>query len=164
MSFLAVTLVLAALLCGLASGLAFTFAVVVMPGIRSFSDADFLRSFQAMDRVIQEGQPLFMVVWLGSIVVVLAGLVAGFMTLDGVDLLLLTGSAIGYLAFFQLPTFVVNVPMNNRLQALEVNSLNEAELRSTRASFEPRWNRWNQIRTFFGCLCTLGLLAALVRL
>ena len=50
------------------AGVVFAFAVVVMPGIRTLPDADFLRAFQVIDRVIQDNQPLFLLVWVGSIV------------------------------------------------------------------------------------------------
>lgn len=59
-------------LCGLVAGLMFTFAVVVMPGIRSLKDREFLQAFKEMDRVIQENDPRFVVVWLGSIVSLIA--------------------------------------------------------------------------------------------
>ena len=52
-------LVLATFLCSLVAGLLFAFAVVVMPGLRSLDDGGFIRAFQAIDRVIQNNQPLF---------------------------------------------------------------------------------------------------------
>ena len=61
-----VTLVVATLLCTLVAGFVFAFAVVVMPGIRSLGDGEFLRAFQVMDRVIQNNQPIFMLAWIGS--------------------------------------------------------------------------------------------------
>ena len=54
------------LLCSLVAGLVLTFAIIVMPGIKSLKDRDFLRAFVVMDRVIQNNHPVFMFVWLGS--------------------------------------------------------------------------------------------------
>ena len=73
MELFSVVLMVATLLCALVAGLVLAFAVVVMPGIGSLGDREFLRAFQAMDDMIQDRQPVFMVVWVGSIVAVLGG-------------------------------------------------------------------------------------------
>ena len=59
-----------------------------MPGIRKLDDAAFIRSFQSIDRVIQNNQPLFMLVWLGSALSVLTAAVMGLSQLRGVERLL----------------------------------------------------------------------------
>lgn len=69
-----VTLIVATFLCTLVAGFVFAFGVVVMPGIRTLSDGEFLRVFQVMDRVIQNNQPVFMLVWVGSVVALLGSL------------------------------------------------------------------------------------------
>ena len=68
MTLFDITLIATTLLCALTAGLTFGFAVVVMPGIAKLSDRDFLLAFREMDGVIQNKQPLFMLVWVGSIV------------------------------------------------------------------------------------------------
>ena len=47
-------LVLTTFLCSLVAGFLLAFAVVAMPGIKSLNDRDFLKAFQAMDRIIQK--------------------------------------------------------------------------------------------------------------
>ena len=157
-------LVAATFLCGLTAGLVFTFAVVVMPGIRNFPDREFLEAFRVMDRVIQENDPRFMVVWVGSALTLLAAAFLGFSSVAGIERWLLLGATAAYLACVQLPTILVNVPLNNRLQALDLDSMDDAELRGFRSEFEGRWNRWNNFRTVFACLATLALLILLLRL
>ena len=61
-----IILITATLLCALVAGLLFAFAIVTMPGIKSLNDREFIRAFQVMDGVIQNNQPIFMLVWLGS--------------------------------------------------------------------------------------------------
>ena len=68
MGIFQIALLVATFLCSLVAGLLFVFAVVVMPGIGNLNDREFIRAFQVMDRVIQNNQPLFMLVWLGSVV------------------------------------------------------------------------------------------------
>jgi hypothetical protein len=56
-----------------------------MPGIRKFDDGAFIRAFQAIDWVIQDNAPLFLVVWVGSVPALLATTVIGLWSLSGVD-------------------------------------------------------------------------------
>ena len=72
-----IALILAAFLCSLVAGFLFAFAIVTMPGIRSLNDQEFLRAFQVMDRVIQNKQPLFILVWVGSVVALVTSAVLG---------------------------------------------------------------------------------------
>jgi hypothetical protein len=56
---------------------------------------------------------------------------------------------------------MVNIPLNNQLQRLDVMSLSETTLRHAREAFEPRWNRWNVIKTVCASLATVLLLLLL---
>ncbi len=154
----------AALLCTLVAGFLFAFSVVAMPGIGTLGDGEFLRAFRAMDRVIQNTQPLFLAVWVGSVVALLAAAGIGFGLLDSVGRLLLAGAAIVYLVGVQLPTIAVNIPLNNAVQALEIDSLDESARAAARRDFEPRWNAWNSIRAVLACVTSSLLLALLLRL
>lgn len=142
-------LVLATLLCSLVAGLLFAFAVVVMPGLRTLDDGVFIRAFQVIDRVIQNNQPLFLFVWVGSVLTLVAAGVLGVWELQGVDRLLIVAAALIYLLGVQGPTFAINIPLNNRLQKLTPDTMSEAMRTSARSEFEPRWNRWNAVRA--GC-------------
>jgi hypothetical protein len=50
MDWIHLALGLSTLLCSLVAGFVFAFAVVVMPGIQTLSDRDYLRAFKVMDR------------------------------------------------------------------------------------------------------------------
>ncbi|MEM6688800.1 MAG: DUF1772 domain-containing protein [Planctomycetota bacterium] len=159
-----IVLTTATLLCSLVAGLVFAFAVVVMPGIRNLNDRDFIRAFQVMDRVIQNNQPLFMLVWVGSAVSLIASACLGITQVEGANLVLLVAATCAYLFSVQLPTIAINIPLNNRLQTLNVEVMDETDRQLARDSFETRWNRWNVIRTLFACLTTAMLLILLLRL
>lgn len=164
MELFSLVVLVAAALCALVAGLLFTFAVVAMPGLQNLSDREFIRAFQVMDRVIQDRQPLFVVVWVGSVVAVLAALVMGFQQPDGFTRGLLIAAAALYLFGVQLPTARVHLPLNNEIQAVEVDAIGEAERKQARERFEARWNRSNQIRTAVAVVTMLLLLLVLVRL
>lgn len=156
-----IALILAAFLSSLVAGLLFIFAVVVMPGIRRLSDREFIRAFQVMDGVIQNNQPLFVLVWAGSVVALVASAVMGFGQLEGVGRLLIIVAALAYILGVQLPTVAINIPLNNKLQTLDVNAVNETAQKMARQAFEPRWNRWNTIRAALASLASALLLTLL---
>ena len=39
-----------------------------MPGIAKLDDGGYLRTFQVIDGVIQKNQPIFVTIWIGSII------------------------------------------------------------------------------------------------
>ena len=65
MGIFQIALIFATFLCSLVAGLPFVFALVVMPGIKSLNDREFIRAFQVMDGVIQNNQPILC--WSGSV-------------------------------------------------------------------------------------------------
>ena len=140
------------------------FAVVVMPGIKTLSDREFIRAFQVMDGIIQNNQPIFVLVWVGSIVSLVASAVLGVGQLEGVERWLVISAVLAYLLVVQLPTFTINVPLNNKLQMLNVDELDETAQKAARMDFEPRWLLWNSIRTTFACLVSSLLIILLLRL
>ena len=164
MTILGSTILLAVLLCALVAGFLFAFSTVVMPGIRRLDDRSFLQSFQAIDRVIQDGQLLFMLVWVGSVVVLVISAVTGFLHLRGLNRLLAVSACITCLAGVQLPTIAINIPLNNRIQALDPGSMSGARLAEERSQFEARWTRWNTIRTMFAALVVMQVILLAYRI
>jgi len=154
-------LILAAFLCSLVAGFLFAFAVVVMPGIKSLNDQEFLKSFQVMDRIIQNNQPMFLLVWIGSVVALLTAALFGFWQLSGVGWYLLVIATSIYLLGVHLPTVVINLPLNKQLQAEDVTSRNKEAQRDVRNNFEKRWNASNLIRTGVACLTSVLLMILL---
>jgi uncharacterized membrane protein len=158
---LQMTLLLSIVFCSLVAGLLFGFAIVVMPGIAKLTDKEYLLAFKHMDGIIQNNQPLFVLVWAGSILSVIATLVLGIINLRGEELYLLTGATLLYLIGVQLPTFRFNIPLNNELQNLDVEELEDDQAKSSRAEFETPWNRWNRIRTVNAIIAVTLLLLLL---
>ena len=158
-----VALMLTIMLCSLVAGLLFGFAIVVMPGIAKLTDKDYLLAFKHMDGIIQNNQPLFILVWAGSILSVIISLILGIMNLSGTQIYLLIFASILYLLGVQLPTFRFNIPLNNTLQNLDIESLEESEATLSRVDFEIPWNRWNKIRTVNAILAVSMLLLLLIR-
>ena len=164
MELIQTAVLLSALLCSLVAGLVLVFAIVVMPGIRTLGDRDYLKSFKAIDRVIQDNQPIFMLVWLGSVFVLLGSTILGIWRLEGLEQTLLIIACAVYILGVQLPTVTINIPLNNHLQSQDLDAMPESELLALAEKFNSRWLRWNTIRTVIAILTTVLLLALLVRL
>ena len=164
MAPLHVTLLLSIIFCSLVAGLLLGFAIIVMPGIAKLDDKDYLLAFKHMDGIIQNNQPLFILVWAGSILSVVITFILGMMNLSGSQIYLLVVASILYLFGVQLPTFRFNIPLNNSLQKLDIEGLKENEATLFRTSFETSWNRWNIIRTVNAIIAFSMLLLLLIRL
>jgi len=164
MNLLELVLILATLLCALVAGFVFAFASVVMPGIAKLSDREFIRSFQVIDGVIQAGQPIFGLVWIGSTVALLLSAVMGALQLDGIARACIVVCALVYVLGVQLPTFRINIPLNNTLQRLDVDTMDTVALETARRAFESRWVRWNSIRTVIASLVSIALMVLLLQL
>ena len=164
MDLLQITLMLATLLCSLIAGFVLAFAIVVMPGIRTLNDHDFLQAFKVIDRVIQNSQPIFVLVWLGSILGLVTATLVGIVQFDGVNRLLIGIAAAIYLLGVQLPTFTINVPLNNQLQMQKLDAMSDLELQKARMNFEPSWIRWNLFRTVFAILTSALLMVVVFEL
>lgn len=164
MEITSIILALSTFFCALVAGFLIAFTVVVMPGIQTLNDHDFLQAFKVMDRVIQHNQPIFIFIWLGSVLAVLAAIWIGFTSLAGTDRWLVIIAAAIYIFAAQLPTAIINVPLNNELQQQDLGSQSPAELKESRKRFEPRWIRWNTVRTVVATMSTALFLLVVLKL
>lgn len=152
----------ATLLVSLLAGFLFAFAVVVMPGISELEDGEFIRVFQRIDGVIQAGDPLFGLVFVGSILALIGAAVLAALDFDVLESGLLFVAVVVYFAGVIAPTGLVNVPLNNQLQRVDVNALDALHRAAAREAFEPLWNRWNRIRTALACISAALLTGLLI--
>ena len=164
MSVLELSLLFAILLCSLVAGLVYTFAVVVMPGIQKLNDHDFLTAFKVMDGVIQNNDPKFVLVWLGSVLSILIFGTAAAFELQGVELTLALVATVLYLLGVQAPTVSINVPLNNELQALDLDQLSLEQLNQFRQRFEHTWLKWNSRRTIVSIVVLFILITLAIQL
>ena len=163
MELIQFSILLSTLLCSLVTGLVLSFAIVVMPGIRAFDDLEYLKAFKEIDRVIQNNQPIFMFIWLGSALVLMATTALGIWHLESFNQVILFTACAIYILGVQVPTITINVPLNNQLQAQDLDTMSETALSEIAESFDSNWLRWNTIRTIFGTLTTVLLLFLLTR-
>lgn len=156
-------LILSAFLCSLVAGFLFAYAIVVMPGIKYLNDREFIRTFQVTDRIIQNNHPIFMLVWAGSAIAIIVSALYGIERLQGVDLFLLALATLAYVLGVQVSTIAIHLPLNNKLQTLDVDAMNETDIKVARNDFESRWNTSNLIRTAIASCVSVLLIILLFR-
>lgn len=124
---------------GLLTGLYYSFAVAVMPGLGRTEDAVYVEAMNGINKAIVN--PFFMIIFLGAPAFTIAAAV-----LLRPSRWILGAAALNVLAL--VTTIAINVPLNDAL--LEDKDLN---------AFENTWLAWNVVRT----VATAGALGCLVR-
>ena len=133
-----------------------------MPGFSKLNDKEFLRAFQVTDGVIQNNQPLFMLTWVGSIISVLSVMAISIFSLGFSEAWIMFVVGLIYLLGVQGITISIHLPLNNRIQAIDINNMNDQSLNEERTKFETRWNNFNKIRTFIAFSTSLSFLLILI--
>lgn len=152
-------LVAATVTLGLVAGLFYVFAHAIMPGLGRSDDRTFVSGFQAIDKAITN--PWFAVSFLGALV--FTGLAAALHLHAGGRSVLpwIVAGLILYVVTMVI-TFRVHLPLNGAIQAAG-DPDRIADLAAVRARFEPRWVRWNVVRTATSVAALVCLVWALVR-
>ena len=161
MDLLDVALIFSILSCSLVGGFIFTYAIVVMPGLSSLSDKDFLRAFQVTDAIIQDNQPLFIFTWVGSMVAMFMMIVVSSVRVELAEAWPIVLISVAYLVGVQGITAAFHIPLNNHIQNLIIEDLNDETLADERLKFEAKWNFFNYVRTGIALSVSLLLLIIL---
>lgn len=140
------------MLVGLMAGTFFTWTNAVMPGLDRLKSAASIAAFRGMNASILNR--VFLVVFafptLTALVAAVLWLIDGE-TGAAVAMFLATAAYLGN----QAGTGIVNVPMNNKLDKVDIPADPEAATKLW-TDFSVRWVRWNSLRAF-ACLVSLGL-------
>ena len=158
MNFLEVSLICSILSCTLVTGFTLLYAVVIMPGLSKLDDKEFIKAFQVTDGVIQDNQPLFILIWLGSVISVVGAILSSIISVGLPEAWLIVFVGVVYLLGVQGITLSVHLPLNNRIKKINIEKTDPQMLSVERGKFETRWNFFNTIRTGISFLVSLTLL------
>ena len=161
MNFIDILLILSILLCSLVTGFIFTYAIVVMPGLSKLKDKEFIRAFQVTDEIIQNNQPIFILIWVGSIISVLSLIISSVIIIGISESLLTIIIGTIYLFGVQGVTIGIHLPLNNQIQKVNTEELDDQKLHEERLNFERKWNFFNNIRTIIAFFITLMFIVIL---
>ena len=158
MEILNISLFFSILLCSLVTGFILKYAIVVMPGLSKLDDKEFIKAFQVTDGIIQNNQPIFILIWVGSIISVVSTIIISIFTLGILEGWKIIFVSLVYLIGVQAITIIIHLPLNRRIQKIDINSTNLQSLNEERKNFETKWNYFNNIRTVIAFLVTLFFL------
>lgn len=153
MEFYKLVLLAAIFTTGLVAGLFFTFTTLIMPGLSTLRDGEYIRAYKAIDGILQPNpakrgtQPFFALVFFGAMITLIGSIGLGYTHFDSIARMLAAAALLIYVAGMIAPTLAVNLPLNNQIQTYQVDQMNEREHKAARLQFEPRWSRWNLVRT-----------------
>ncbi|UBU12661.1 anthrone oxygenase family protein [Nonomuraea gerenzanensis] len=119
------------LLHGALTGLFYAFSMSVMPGLNAIDPAQAEAAMRSINRKILN--PWLHLVFLGSPV---AALVAGFLADGMAATWFFAAAGVNFVGSF-LVTMLINVPMNNALDAATMSF----------KDYSPRWTAFNTLRT-----------------
>ena len=139
-------------LTGAMAGLFYAFSVAVMPGFDATKAECVIRVMQSINRKIQN--PIFLATFvLAPIAAAVTGGLLLALDQSWAAVLSFLAAATYVLGAF-VPTVVVNVPMNEALDAANVPSdANDAG--KLWSAYSARWTRWNSARAVFSLLSLL---------
>ena len=143
----------AALGSGLMAGLFFVFSVCVMTALGRLPAAQGIAAMQSINSAILN--PLFFAVFFGTAALSAVLIALSLVRWSDPGAVWRFGGGMAYLVGIILVTMVRNVPLNNRLAAMDPDSTEGVALWSRYLSV---WTAWNHVRT----LASLAAMAAFV--
>jgi uncharacterized membrane protein len=152
-------LLLATIASGLMAGLFFTYANSVLPGLHAAEDRSFVDAMQRINMAILNGW--FLALFLGTMLLSVVALVLQLGAEQRAALPWIA-AGVGLYAATLIITFVVNVPLNNALDAAGPPS-SIADFAAVRAAFEAKWVSWNLVRMLTSTAAFTSLAVALLK-
>lgn len=155
-TFFTATLWLAAIGCGLMAGVYFTFSAFVMQALAAIPTPSAIKAMNSINKVIVSSA--FLPLFFGTTIA--AFLLIG-QSLFTDSLAQVTSPALGgviYLIGMFICTIAFNIPLNNRLAALDPDAL-EAE--QVWQNYTSVWTRWNHVRTISSTIACILFVSAI---
>lgn len=138
-------LVAAIISVGLMAGLFYGWMVSVIPGLKGVGDRNYIETMQSINMKIVN--PAFVVVFMGTPLVLAASAIAEWRAGNERRATVLAAATIAYVVGVLGVTAGGNIPLNNALDAFDIDAATDAAARDRRTSYEGPWNRWHNVRT-----------------
>ena len=129
-------------------GFILTYAIVVMTDLSKLDNKEFIKAFQVIERIIQNNQPIFIFIWVGSIISIICTIIVSIMNLGVIEYWLIILISILYLSGVQGIAVLIHLPLNKHIQKINVDTMNFQELSYKRRDFEIKWNYFNKTVSF----------------
>lgn len=152
-----IVLLLAALTTALSAGLFFSWSCSVTLGLARLPDTTYIPAMQSINREILN--PVFFTCFFGPAILLPLSTFMHYGQPLSASFWSLLAAAVIYLAGVICVTIFGNVPLNNALDAFNLQLATKEEIASLRAGFEAPWNSLNTVRTVAS---TISLILVLI--
>ncbi len=160
-SFKGFILLTTLIITGLSAGLWYAWAVSVIPGTKKVTDITYLETMQHINRAILN--PWFFIVFFGPLIgMVASGIIQYNVAINSTFWLMVAALATYLIGTFGV-TALGNVPLNDSLDVVKLNTLTMKDLESVRVGYEVPWNRLHMVRTAFSVISFVLLLLAVIK-
>ena len=153
-TFKTITLFATVILTGLSAGFFYAWEVTVIPGTKLIADRVYLETMQSINRAILN--PAFFIIFMGSLVLLIISTIQQYG--KGMAFWIMLLALLTYLGGTFLVTGMGNVPLNNELDVLQLDTLSPERIQEFRQYYESRWNVLHTIRTVFSVISFILLL------
>ena len=140
---------------GLTAGVFLGFSDFIMRGLAMARDTQGAAGMIGLNRTVYRS--LFMVLLMGLVPVSIGLLAAAIWLIDGLAAAMIAAGALSYLLGVFAVTGIGNVPMNNRLDAIEHRA---NELAAYWPDYARRWTQLNHVRVAAAAIAALCWLSA----
>ncbi len=153
MSFSTFMIALAIVFSGMTAGFFWGWGVSAVPGLSKVGDRTYVDAMQTINRAILN--PAFLVVFVGSVVVLLVATIAAFAAGEDRRGWWLGAATVVYTFGVFGITAGGNVPLNNALDRFDPSRADDAAYGTARREYERPWNRLHYVRSTLGVVALL---------
>ena len=140
-----ILLVTSILSAGMIGGLLFGWMASVIPGLKGVGDSTYISMMQSINvRIVN---PAFVIPFVLTPVLLAGAGVLEFRAGNERRAWLLGTAALTYLLGVLAATIGGNIPLNDALDAFDLDGASETQAAERRLSYEGPWNRWHTART-----------------
>lgn len=148
-----ILLISATVTTALMAGLFYSYSCSVSPGLNRLSDASYLAAMQSINRAIMN--PVFFVGFFGAAVLLPLSAYSHYGQPTSTRFWCVLTATVVYMIGVLGVTVAGNVPLNEALDAFDLQSASARELAAQRAAFEMPWSNLNRVRTIASTLALL---------
>ncbi|GAB3958648.1 hypothetical protein GCM10028805_53380 [Spirosoma harenae] len=147
----------------LMSGLFYAFSWAVMPGLKRLPDASYIMAMQSINRAIQN--PVFFAAFLGAALLLPLSTYLDYSPTTPVSarFWFLLAASVVYVVGVIGVTIGGNVPLNETLDAFDVQAASVSDVLNHRRAFELPWSQFHTLRTWASFLTILLVVTACLR-
>jgi uncharacterized membrane protein len=155
-----VVLLLTIFVVALMAGLFYNWSTAITTGLHRLDDKEYLSAMQSINRTIQN--PWFFLSFFGVIVLLPLCTYLQYKGEIKFNFYLTLFALIIYFTGVMLVTISINIPLNNMLDAFDINNAKLNDIVNMRKAFETKWNSYNMIRTISSIISLILLLLACI--